>query len=83
MTIILNQCDKATRAEISLCSSYEDNSEVEEFIKFLASEHIVWNNTNDVNVFFSSQVTKITKHYFRPTPIVEELLSAHWTDDAV
>ena len=32
MTIIFNQCDEATRAEIALGSSYEDNLEAEELI---------------------------------------------------
>ena len=34
-------------------------------------------------IFFGSWVTKITKHHFQPTTIVEELLLAHPTDDAI
>ena len=82
MTIILNQCNEATRTEIALGSSYDDNLETGELIKILARVHIVCNDTDDANVFFGSRVTKITKHHFQPTSIVKELLSAHSTDDA-
>ena len=83
MTVILNKCNNATIAEIVLNSSYEDNLEAGELIQFLARVRIVCNDTNNANVYFGSQVTKITKHHFQPTTIVEELLSARLIDDAV
>ena len=52
MTTILNQCDKAARAEISFGPLYEDNLEAGAPIKFLARVRIVCNNSNDANVFF-------------------------------
>ena len=45
--------------------------------------HTFCNDTEDTNVFFGSRVTKITKHHFRPTTIVKELLVAHLTDDDI
>ena len=83
MTIILNQCNKATILEIVLGSLYQDNLESGEIIKLLVRVHKVCNGTNDANVFFGSRVTKITEHHFQPTLIVEELLSAHPTDDSI
>ena len=59
MTIIFNQCNKATRAEIVLGSSYEDNSEAGELIKFLVRVCTACNETNDAKVLFSSMVTKL------------------------
>ena len=58
MTIILNQCNEAKRAEIALGSSYEDNLEAGELIKFLARVCTVCNDTNNANTFFGSSVTK-------------------------
>ena len=83
MTIIFNQCDKATRAKITLSSSYEDNFEAGELIKFLIRVHTVFNGTNNGNILFGFQVTKITEHHFQLTLIVEELLSAHPTNDFI
>ena len=83
MTIILDQCNKATRATNALSSSYEDNFEAGELIKFLARVYTVYNGTNDGNILFGSWVTKITEHHFQPTLIVEELLSAYSTSDAI
>ena len=83
MTIIFNQCNEDTRAKIAFGSLYEDNLEVGELIKFPTRVHTVCHGTNDANVLFGSQVTKITEHHFQPTLIVEELLSAHPTDDAI
>ena len=83
INIILNQSDEDTRAEIALGSSYEDSFEAGELIKFLARVRTVCNNTDDADVFFGSQVTTITKHHSQPTSIVEELLSAYPTDDAI
>ena len=36
-----------------------------------------------MDVFFGSWVTKITKHYFRPTTIIEQLLAAHSNNDGI
>ena len=66
MTIILNQCDKSTKVKIALGSSYEDNLEAGELIKFLGRVRTIYDNTNGTNVFFSSRVTKITEHHFQP-----------------
>ena len=51
MTIILNQWDKVTRVKISLGSSYENNLEAGELIKFLTRVCTVYIDTNDANVF--------------------------------
>ena len=83
MKIILNQCDEDTRVEIALGSSYEDNLEAGELIKFLARVHTVCNSTANVDVFFDSRVTKITKHHVWLTTIVKELLVVHPTDNAI
>ena len=83
ITIIFNQWNEDTRAEIALEFSYEDNFEAGELIKFLAIIHTVYNNTDNEEIFFGSWITKITKHDFQPTPIVEELLSAHLTEEAI
>ena len=64
MTIILNQCDEATRTKIALSTSYEDNFEAEKLIKFLARVYTVCNVTNDGDILFGSQVTKIIEHNF-------------------
>ena len=74
MMIILNQCDKATRVEIALGSSYKDNLEAGEHIKFLARIRTVYNGTNYANVFFGYRVTKITEHHVQPTLIVKEII---------
>ena len=63
MTIILNQCDEDIRGEISLGSSYVDNLETGELIKFLARVRTVCNNTDDADIFFGSRVSEITKHH--------------------
>ena len=83
MTIILDQCDKATRADIALSSSYEDNFEAGELIKFLARVHTVCDKTNDGNVLFGSWVTKITEHHFQPTPIIKKILSVHSINNVI
>ena len=83
MTIILDQCNKAARAEIALGSSYEDNLEAGELIKFLARVPIVCNGTNNANILFGCWVTKMTEHHFQPTPIVEELISVYPTGDVI
>ena len=83
INIILNQCDEDRRAKIALDSSYEDNLETGELIKFLVRVRTVYNDTDDADVFFGSRVTKITKHHLQPTTIVEELLVVHPTDDAI
>ena len=83
MNIILNRCDKDTRAEITLGSSYQDNIQVGELIKFLTRVRTVFKDSDDVDIFFGSQETKIAKHHLQPTTIVEELLAAHLNDDAI
>ena len=83
MTIILNQYNEATRVEIALSLSYEDNFEARELIKFLARIHTICDGTNNGIVLFGSWVTKITEHNFQATPNVKELLSAHPTYDAI
>ena len=55
MKIILNRCDEYTRAEIALSSSYEDNLEAGELIKFFLRVRTVCHNTEDADVFFGSQ----------------------------
>ena len=72
MTIIFNQYNEATRGEIALGTSYEDNFEAEELIKFLRGIYIVYNITNNGNIHFGSQVIKITEYHFWPTPFVRE-----------
>ena len=57
ITITLNQCNAATRAEISISSSYEDNLEAGELIKFFARVYPVCNITNNGNILFGSSVT--------------------------
>ena len=59
------------------------NLEVGELIKFLAIERTVCNNTDDTDIIFDSRLTKITKNHFQLTSIIEELLSAHPTDNAI
>ena len=66
MKIILNRYDEYTRREITLDSSYEDNLKVGEFFKFLARVRTVCNNTEEADIFFGFQVTKITKHHLHP-----------------
>ena len=43
----------------------------------------VCNNTENTDVIFGSQVTKITKHHFQPTAIVKQLLAAYLINDAI
>ena len=43
----------------------------------------VCNNTEDIDVFFGSRVTRITEHHFSPATTVEQLLAAHPNDDAI
>ena len=57
--------------------------EAEELIKFFTRVRTVCNNTEDADIFFDSQGTKITKDRLQPTMIVVELLGAHPTDDAI
>ena len=83
MKIILNQIDEDTKVEIAFGSSYEDNMQAGELIKFLARIRKVCNNTEDTDIFFGSWITKITKHRFWPTAIVQQLLAAHPIDDAI
>ena len=63
MKISLNQYDD-TRAEITLYISHEKNLVAGKIIKLFARVRKVCNNTEDIDVFFGSWVTKITKHYF-------------------
>ena len=81
--IILDQCDKNTRVEITLNSSYEDNMKAGELIKFLMRVHKICDDTKDKDVFFGSRITEITKHHFRPTTIVKQILTIHLIDDAI
>ena len=83
INIILNQYNEDTRAAIALGSSYEDNLEAEELIKFLARVRTVCNDTDDADIFFGSWLTKITKHHLQPTRIVKEILLAHPTDNSI
>ena len=83
MNGMLVQYSSYNRAEIALISSYEDNLEVGKLIEFLTRVCTVCNDTNSENNCFGSWVTKITKHYFQPTLLVEELLLAHLADDAI
>ena len=83
MAIILNQYNGATRTEIALGTSYEDDFEAGELIKFLARVYIVCNVTDDGDVPFSSWVTKITEHNVWPTLSVEEVMAAHPTNDII
>mmetsp|Transcript_3771 Transcript_3771/g.4076 ORF Transcript_3771/g.4076 Transcript_3771/m.4076 type:complete len:179 (+) Transcript_3771:294-830(+) len=83
MKILPNRWDKNTRTEIALGSSYEDNLEAGELIKFLVRLRKVCNDTEDTDIFFGSWVTKITKHHVQPTTIVEQLLAAHPNNDAI
>ena len=83
LKIILNQCNEDTRVEIALSSSYEDNLEAGKLNKFLARVRTVCDNTEDADIFFGSQVTKITQQHLQPITIVEELLAAHLTDDDI
>ena len=83
MTIILSQCDEATRTEITLAASYEDNFKAGVLTKFLARVHKVYDVTNNRNLLFGYWVTKITEHHLQPTLSVKELLSAHLTEDAM
>ena len=83
MKIILNRCNEDTKAEIALSSSYENNLKAEELIRFLVWVCKVSNITEDADVFFGSRVTKITKHHFWPTTIIEQLLAAHSNNDDI
>ena len=53
MEIILDRCDEATRAEITLGPSYEDNMKAGELVKFLKRGHKLCTDTEDKDVFFS------------------------------
>ena len=83
MTVILEQCNEATRTKIALDTSYEDNFEARELIKFLARVYAVCNLTNNGDILFGSCVTKIIEHNVWPTLSIEELLIAHPTNDAI
>ena len=77
MAIILDQYNEATKTEIALGTSNEDNFEAGEFIKLLARVYTVCNITNngDEDILFGSCVTKIDEHDFWPMLSVKELLA--------
>ena len=75
--------DKATREEITLGQSPEDDVMAGGLLKFITKMRKVCTNHNDKNMFFGSSITRITKHHILPATRVEELLAAHPDNDSV
>ena len=57
MEIILDRCDKATRAETTLGQSPEDDMITGGLLKFITKEHKVCTNSKGKDVFFGSSIT--------------------------
>ena len=55
MELILDQCDEATRAEITLGKSHEDNMMAVGLLKFLTRVCKVCTNSEDKDAFFRAQ----------------------------
>ena len=64
MKIILDQCDKETKTEITINSSYKDNMNTGDVIEFPMQIRKICNDGKDKNVFFGSQLSSITEHQF-------------------
>ena len=80
---ILDQCDKATRAESTLGQSPEDDVMIDGLLKFITKMRKVCTNCEDKDVLFGSSITRITELYIRPATKVEQLLAAHPDNDSI
>ena len=83
MKIILDLCDEKTKAEVAINSSCKENMKTGDLIKFLTQMRRICNDAKDKNIFFGLQLSSITKHQFRPTTTVKQILATHLLDDAI
>ena len=63
MELSLDQCDVATRAEITLGRSHEDDVMTGGLLKFLTRVRKVCPDSEDKDVRFGSSINRITKHH--------------------
>ena len=83
MELIPDQCDKATREEITLGLSPEYDVMTGGMLKFIMKRRKVCTNSKGKDAFFGSNITRITKHHIQPATRVKELLAAHPDDDSI
>ena len=83
MELILNQCDKATREEITLGQSPEHDMMAGGLLKFVKELRKVCTNSKGKDVFFGSSISKFTKHHIWPATRVEKLLATHPDNDCI
>ena len=79
----MDQCDKATREEITLGQSPEYDVTAGGILKFKTKMRKMCTNSKDKDVVFGSSITRSTEHYIRPATRVKELLAAHPDDDSI
>ena len=83
MELILDQCDKVIRAEITLGQSPEYDVTAGGILKFITEMRKVCTNSKRKDVFFGSSITRITEHYIWPATRAKELLAAHPDDNSI
>ena len=82
MELILDQCDEATREEITLGQSPEYNVMTGKLFKFIKNcVRCVLIKGKDV--FFGLSITRFTKYHIWPATRVEKLLAAHLDDNSI
>ena len=83
MELILDQCDKAIRAESTLGQSPEDDVMTGGLLKFITKVRNLCTNFEGKDVLSGFSILRTTKHHIPPATKVEQLLATHPDDDSI